>query len=266
MAKSPKKLKAFRIETSLLDEVNRAVGDKFSSETDQIRAMLVQGVESFNNPGFRYQDDGMPALAAQLTDLRVKSLCASLNRFAQSAATQPGEAGSWAVKTMKIVMDVADGRAKALLEERTSTLMAQARGLLGTQISQRLLSDSAEVIALLAWRYGLTSDLDILIANTRIYGLRDAILNHQPVLAGHFVRAPEVHYVAHVGVDGEREKLWNWFNSESAQDLGFMVVRSDPSTGIHVRIPDSNRDRFLATFRAVFGAGRATIRIDFDSL
>lgn len=128
-----------------MDEVRRAVDDKFSSETDQIRAMLVRGVESFNNPGFRYQDDEMPALAAELTDLRVKSFCASLNRFAQSAANQPGAAGAWAVKTMKIVMDVADGRAKALLEERTSTLMAQARGLLCTHISQRLLSDSAEL-------------------------------------------------------------------------------------------------------------------------
>lgn len=123
-----------------------------------------------------------------------------------------------------------------------------------------------EVIALLAWRFGLTSDLEFLIANTPIYGLRDAISNHQPGVAGYFARLSEVHYVAHVDEDGEREKLWNWFNSESAQDLGFMVVRSDPSTGIHVRIPDSNRDRFLATFRAVFGAGRATIRIDFDSL
>lgn len=265
MAKSPKKLKAFRIETSLLDEVARAVGDKFTSETDQIRAMLVQGVESFNNPGFRYQDDGMPALAAAMTDLRVKALAASLNRFAEQSAVQTGAAGEWAVATIMTVMGIADSRARSLFEDRNGTLFAQARGLLGMQTSQRLLSDSPEVIALLAWRYGQTTDLEILIANTRIYGLRDAIANHQPTSAARFIRLAELRYVAHVDEEGERQKLLNWFSTENAGALQFEVIRTDIATGVHIRIADANRERLLASFRAVFGTGRASIKIDFDT-
>lgn len=222
MNNSSKKTKLIRLDAGLLKAIQLSVGGSIEDESDQIRAVLALGLESFSLRVPRSPEGGDGhALAAQLTSLKIAALAADFDGFVDRASsaitTEIMTDEAWAMKAMEGVMAVIDMRVRALAHPRLM-LFSQARGLLGTNASQRLLSESPEVIALMCWRHGMTTDLRCLIGNTMVTGLREAIERNAPVKALRYIRKPIVNYVARPGSVEHRGMLQTWLSAALFHD------------------------------------------------
>lgn len=234
--------------------------------------------------------DAQAEAAKRATFCRVSAFAARLNKHSLESSGQDHEAARWAEDVLTSVLQVVDLRAEALLSAQNLALFSRARAVLGIAASQRLLSDSPEVLALIAWRFGLTSDVQALLANTHVYGLLEAIREFEPVAARSWVCAHDHYYrvyVSHLsGWDSVRNMLlavqqanpqFDVKNLSPTLDAGSRLIRrplgplphentneaAEPTRHIcgRVRIPDDMREAFLARLPHT-----ALICVDFSSV